>query len=181
MVAFKAINAFCTIPITEANFGIIDAKGEAAYYEVNNYSYRRFDVANEPEGYMVVTNFTRSGRPAERKGEDRFAKAVEILKGMDISTAGHKELLNGISRSGKPIMRDISASSIVFEGVLPGEDPSKTVAWTVLGCPTTSVYIPLKVFGSDHIPSFMKDFRVAPSDFFEAVKASSNHFFLFCC
>ena len=27
----------------EANFGIIDAKGEAAYYEVNNHSYRRFD------------------------------------------------------------------------------------------------------------------------------------------
>ncbi len=143
----------------EANFGIIDAKGEAAYYEVNNYSYRRYDVANEPEGYMVVTNFTRSGRPAERKGEDRFAKAVDILKGMDISTAGHKELINSISRSGKPIMRDISASSIVFEGVLPGDDPSETVAWTVLGCPTTSVYIPLKVFGSDHIPSFMKDYR----------------------
>ena len=143
----------------EANFGIIDAKGEAAYYEVNNYSYRRFDVSDEPEGYMVVTNFTRSGRPSERKGEDRFAKAVDILKGMDISTAGHKELINGISRSGKPIMRDISASAIVFEGVLPGEDPSKTLAWTVLGCPTTSVYIPLKVFSSDHIPSFMKDYK----------------------
>ena len=141
----------------EANFGIIDAKGGAAYYEVNNYSYRRYNVSEEPEGYMIVTNYTRSGRPADRKGEDRFAKAVDILKGIEISTAGHKELINSISRSGKPIMRDISASAIVFEGVLPGEDPIQTVAWTVLGCPTTCVYIPLKVFESDHIPTFMKE------------------------
>ena len=74
----------------EANFGIIDAKGGAAYYEVNNYSYRRYNVSEEPEGYMIVTNYTRSGRPADRKGEDRFAKAVDILKGIEISTAGHK-------------------------------------------------------------------------------------------
>ena len=143
----------------EANFGIIDAFGEAAYYEVNNHSYRRYDVADEPGGYMVVTNFTRSGRPEDRKGVDRFEKASEIMKGIDVSTAGHYEIINLISRSGKPIMRDISSSSMVFEGVLPGEDPLQTVAWTVLGCPTTSVCIPLKVFGSDHIPSFMKEYK----------------------
>lgn len=143
----------------EANFGIIDAKGEAAYYEVNNHSYRRFDVEDQPGGYMVVTNFTRSGRPEDRKGVDRFEKAVEIMKGLDVSTVGHKELFNNISRSGKPIIRDISASAIVFEGVLPNEDPLLTVAWTILGCPSTSVYIPLKVFDSDHIPSFMKEYK----------------------
>lgn len=143
----------------EANFGIIDAKGEAAYYEVNNHSYRRFDVEDQPGGYMVVTNFTRSGRPEDRKGVDRFEKAVEIMKGLDVSTVGHKELFNNISRSGKPIIREISASAIVFEGVLPNEDPLLTVAWTILGCPSTSVYIPLKVFDSDHIPSFMKEYK----------------------
>ena len=100
---------------------------------------------------MLVTNFTRSGRPADRKGVDRFEAAAGILKGIDISTAGHYELLNGISRSGKPILRDISSSSIVFEGVVPGEDPLLTVAWTILGCPSTSIYIPLKVFGSDQV------------------------------
>ncbi len=143
----------------EANFGIIDAKGEAAYYEVNNHSYRRYDVDNEPGGYMVVTNFTRSGRPEDRKGVDRFEKAVGIMKGLDISTTGHKELINSISRSGRPIIREISSSAIVFEGIAPEEEPSQTVAWTVLGCPATSVYIPLKVFGSDHIPSFMKEYK----------------------
>ena len=143
----------------EANFGVIDAKGGAAYYEVNNHSYKKYLVSEEPEGYMVVTNFTRSGRPAERKGVDRFEKASLIFKGMDMSTAGHKEIINGISRSGKPILRDISSSAIVFEGVFPGEDPLLTVAWTVLGCPSSSVYVPLKVFGSDHIPSFMREYK----------------------
>ena len=143
----------------QANFGIIDAKGEAAYYEINNHSYRRFDVSEEPGGYMVVTNFTRSGRPEDRKGVDRFEKASGIMAGMDVSTAGHYELFNSISRSGKPILRDITSSSIVFEGVLPDEDPLLTVAWTILGCPSTSVYIPLKLYGSDHIPSFMKEYK----------------------
>ena len=143
----------------EANFGIIDAKGGAAYFEVNNHSYKKYEVAEEPGGYMVVTNFTRSGRPADRKGEDRLKRAYEILEGLDVSTIGHKEIFNYISRSGKPIMRDITSSSIVFEGVVPGEDPMLTVAWTILGCPTTSVYIPIKVFSSDHIPSFMKEYR----------------------
>ena len=143
----------------EANFGIIDAKGGAAYYEVNNHSYKKYNVSEEPEGYMVVTNFTRSGRPADRKGVDRFEKAVGLMKDVDISTAGHYELFNVISRSGKPILRDITSSAMVFEGVVPGEDPGLTVAWTILGCPSTCIYIPLKVFGSDHIPAFMKEYK----------------------
>lgn len=28
--------------------------------------------------------------------------------------------------------------------------------WTLLGSPTSTVYVPLKVFGSDHIPEYMK-------------------------
>lgn len=28
--------------------------------------------------------------------------------------------------------------------------------WTLLGSPTSTVYVPLKVFGSDHIPDYMK-------------------------
>lgn len=31
--------------------------------------------------------------------------------------------------------------------------------WTLLGSPTSTVYVPLKVFGSDHIPDYMKKSR----------------------
>lgn len=140
----------------EANFGIIDALGEAAYYEVDNHSWKRFDVADQPEGYMVVTNFTRSGRKEDRKGVDRFQKASRIMDSADVSVIDHHFLFNEISRSGKPIMRDITSSSVVFEGVPQGEDPSKTVMWTLLGSPTSTVYVPLKVFGCGHIPYYMK-------------------------
>ena len=140
----------------EANFGIIDALGEAAYYEVDNHSWKRFDVADQPGGYMVVTNFTRSGRKEDRKGVDRFQKASRIMDSAAVSVIDHRFLFNEISRSGKPIMRDITSSSVVFEGVPQGEDPSKTVMWTLLGSPTSTVYVPLKVFGCDHIPYYMK-------------------------
>ncbi len=140
----------------EANFGIIDASGEAAYYEVNNHSWKRYDVDDQPGGYMVVTNFTRSGRKEDRKGVDRFEKASEIFSSMDISTAGHKEIFNEISRSGDPILRSITSASIVFEGVTPQEDPLLTVMWTILGSPCNSIYVPLQMSAQDNIPSYMK-------------------------
>ncbi len=146
----------------EANFGIIDALGEAAYYEVDNHSWKKYIVADQPGGYMVVTNFTRSGRKEDRKGVDRFEKASWIMASAEISTVDHKFLFNEISRTGKPIMRDITSAAVVFEGVAPGEIPDRTVMWTLLGNPTTSVYVPLKVFGNDHIPYFMK--KTAGSD-----------------
>ncbi len=140
----------------EANFGIIDAFGEAAYYEVNNHSWKKYVVADQPGGYMVVTNFTRSGRKEDRKGVDRFEKASSIMASADISTVDHNFLFNGVSRTGKPIMRDITSAAVVFEGVAKGENPDGTVMWTLLGNPTTSVYVPLKVFRSDYIPCYMK-------------------------
>ena len=143
----------------EANFGIIDALGEAAYYEVNNHSWKKYVVADQPGGYMVVTNFTRSGRVEDRKGVDRFEKASAIMSSADVSTIDHRFLFNSVSRSGKPIMRDITSASVVFEGVAPGEPAGNTVMWTLLGSPTNTVYVPLKVFESDHIPWFMKKSR----------------------
>ena len=140
----------------EANFGIIDSLGEAAYYEVNNHSWKKYIVAEQPGGYMVVTNFTRSGRKEDRKGVDRFEKASAIMASADVATIAHRFLFNEISRTGKPIMRDITSASVVFEGVSSGVDPCNTVMWTLLGSPTSTVYVPLKVFGSDHIPYYMK-------------------------
>jgi len=140
----------------EANFGIIDALGGAAYYELNNHSWKKYIVADQPGGYMVVTNFTRSGRKEDRKGVDRFEKTSAIMASADVAAIDHRFLFNEISRTGKPIMRDITSASVVFEGVSPGKDPSKAVMWTLLGSPTNTVYVPLKVFGSDHIPYYMK-------------------------
>lgn len=102
----------------EANFGVIDAEGGAAWYEVNNHRWVKFDVNEEPSGYRVVTNFTCSGRKEDRKGVDRYEKAVQILAETKVPVAAwdHDFLINEISLSGKPILRDITASAIIFEG-----------------------------------------------------------------
>ena len=49
----------------EANFGVIDAQGGAAYYEINNFKYVKFD-ANDPRvapfGYLIRTNYSHTGK-----------------------------------------------------------------------------------------------------------------------
>lgn len=49
----------------EANFGVIDAEGGAAYYEFNHNGYVKFD-ANDPKvapfGYIIRTNYSYTGK-----------------------------------------------------------------------------------------------------------------------
>jgi hypothetical protein len=59
----------------EANFGVIDAFGGAAYYETDPYGFVKFD-ANDPsvapEGYLIRTNFSMSGTPQAGYGYIRY-------------------------------------------------------------------------------------------------------------
>ena len=110
---------------------------------------------------MVVTNFTRTGRVQDRKGVDRFEKASEIMKGLSPSDYNHRGLINSISRSGKPILRNITSASIVIEGVADGGNPLHTVMWTCLGYPTCVPYIPVMVLDKDRVPSYMKKSKVS--------------------
>ncbi|MDO4949479.1 MAG: hypothetical protein Q4E55_04840 [Bacteroidales bacterium] len=69
--------------LVETNFGVIDAKGGAAYYEVNNHSWKKYDVNDPsvaPEGYRVVTNYSESGRPDDARGVERYLTASAIMK-----------------------------------------------------------------------------------------------------
>lgn len=120
----------------EANFGVIDARGGAVYYEVDNRRVRaRYDVNEEPSGYRVVTNFTWSGREEDRKGVDRYEKACSLLAEtcIPIQEWDHDFLINKISRSGAPILRRITTASVVFEG---------DTMWVSLGQPDKNPYHP---------------------------------------
>lgn len=122
----------------EANFGVIDEKGGAAYYEVNNHSWTKLDVNREPLGYRVVTNFTMTGRVEDRKGVDRYIKAHKILAStyVPMEEWDHNFFIKNISCSGKPILRDITSCAIVFEG--------KTM-WAALGKPNLVPCLPYKL------------------------------------
>lgn len=122
----------------EANFGVIDNKGGAAYYEVNNHSWVKFDVNREPLGYRVVTNFTTTGRVEDRKGVDRYIKAHKILAStyVPMEEWDHTFFIKNISCSGKPILRDITSCAIVFEG---------NTMWASLGKPDKVPCLPYKL------------------------------------
>ena len=143
----------------EANFGVIDAEGGAAYYETNNHKWVKFDVNAMPSGYRVVTNFTETGREQDRKGVDRYQIACAVFAALsqdELSRVDHLFLFNKICRSGKPILRDYSSSSVVFEGVPAGGNPLQTVMWSLVGWADTAVYVPLMVMDSDHMPFYVK-------------------------
>lgn len=69
--------------LVPANFGLIDYVGGAAYYEVAYDKWTKFDV-NDPEvapdGYMVYTNFSKTGDTRNRRGYVRFLTADNILQ-----------------------------------------------------------------------------------------------------
>ena len=170
----------------EANFGVIDAEGGAAYYEVNNDSWIKVDVNDPkiaPQGYMVYTNHSNTGRLNEGMGYVRYTNADKIVKeqiarngnitaqwimqnlsrtfyhsvlGIDLNK--DKELVdkcNGWFMDQDFIPRKSSTCSIVVEGVKKGENPQNTVMWTILGYPPVGVAVPLMVANGDKVPAFM--------------------------
>lgn len=169
----------------EANFGVIDAQGGAAYYEVNNHRWIKYDVNDPsvaPQGWRVVTNFCEAGRPEDRKGVDRWEKATGIMmqayEAQLLPLIDHSFLFSKVSRSGAPILRDITTASIVFEGVEPGDDPAHTVMWTISGRPDKSPAVPLLVGRDDVLPSFMTSHCISSGVFVEetlAVEFSEIH------
>jgi hypothetical protein len=123
----------------EANFGIIDAKGGAAYYEVNNHSWIKYDVNDPtvaPNGFRTVTNFCESGRKSEIKGYERYMTANGIMRSFSEKSSGglmkicHTDIFDAISRSysnailGVDYARDYDSmiSSGFFNGITVDQD-----------------------------------------------------------
>ena len=102
---FELLLDACTRPMgVETNFGVIDAYGGAAYYEVNNDSWVKYDVNESAQGYRVVTNFSESGRAEDVQGYERYLTASDIMSELHSSkkvwnSLNHSDLFNSISRS----------------------------------------------------------------------------------
>jgi hypothetical protein len=66
----------------EANFGVIDAAGGAAYYETDPYAFTKFDVNDPtvaPDGYLLRTNFSMSGAPEKGQGYIRYQSTANLF------------------------------------------------------------------------------------------------------
>jgi hypothetical protein len=167
---------------SDANFGVIDAYGGAAYYETGNYKYIKFDVNDStiaPNGYLVRTNHSYSGILDEGFGFCRYQTASSVMK----SASENKQfspqyLFENISRNlthsftntnlweNIPednsvqdlhffidyIPRQFSASAILIVGASDEEHDDYTVMWTILGFPLISVAIPTWIYGGENLP-----------------------------
>lgn len=157
----------------EANFGVIDAEGNGAYFETNNHSFKRFDVKDAPGHVLIRTNYSHSGRPNEGYGFVREANAEVLLAPyIESHTVTPEVLTEEVSRSfyhdlkkrdysetGDKwvvdqdfIPRYKSTATIVIEGMKPVSDAAsvtpQTVAdeyimWTGMGYPPCSEIIPV--------------------------------------
>lgn len=119
----------------EANFGVIDAEGGAAMYEVNNSSYVKYDVNDPsvaPDGYLVFTNFSFSGRKEDYKGYERYLTASAVFgeavrNGTDFTP---EFIFDSLSRSfrheflGVDYTRDLRMmmESGMCSGIVPDQD-----------------------------------------------------------
>lgn len=146
------------------NFGVIDAEGNGAYFETDDYNYERFDLKDAPGGILIRTNYAYSGAPDEGMGYIRH-KNVEDLLATQLSTASitPASLTEGLSRAfynsvtgfdGADsseswaidqdfIPRHSSTASIAIEGLKSGEDTSKMIMWANLGYPPCSHVVPV--------------------------------------
>lgn len=63
----------------EANFGVIDATGNGAFFETNNDRYVRFNLSDSPDGVLVRANYSHSGRQREGHGFVRELNAETLI------------------------------------------------------------------------------------------------------
>lgn len=168
----------------EANFGVIDAYGGAAYYETNNSKYYKMD-ANDPElapnGYLVYTNFSFHGRKDKGLGYIRYETARKLFSEFKKDDFTPRNILGTCSRSfynsllgydlkdekfspnqakGWFVEQDFiprkeSTSALVIQGVKPGMSPELATMWTVIGYPPVSVAMPVWVKMENELPSLL--------------------------
>jgi len=169
----------------EANFGVIDAKGGAAYFETNNFTFNKIDanyLSVAPFGYLIRTNYSFVTDKNDGYGYIRYNTANELFYEaamednlsvkfilQDVSRSLKHSLLNvdlkkniEVSESENKLIlfqdfipRNSSCATILIEGVKPNESPELATLWTVLGFQLTSVAIPTWVKSGAELPKLL--------------------------
>ncbi len=169
----------------ETNFAVMDAQGNAAYFETDHFSYTRIDVDDKrvaPHGYIVRSNYSFTGQPHQGAGYIRFETAERLFyrasgtnnlsipylienmalsvynsySGQDARNALHlRETESKFMYFQDCINRYTSSSSVFIQGVRPDEDPGLTTMWAMVGFPLSSVAIPVWITPEETLPSII--------------------------
>lgn len=166
----------------EANFGVIDAFGGAAFFETNNFTWTKIDVNDKkvaPHGYIVRTNYSFTGEANAGMGYIRFETAEKLFyRASGSNNLSVPYMLENMclslenSYSGQRVQdflhlrekeenfiyyqdcinRYTSASSVIIQGVRSGEPAEFTTMWAMLGFPLASVPVPVWLTLSGSLP-----------------------------
>lgn len=166
----------------DANFGVIDAYGGAAFYETGNYKYFKFDandIKNTSNGILVRTNHSLTADLTKGFGFCRYNTALDALNiAAEEKKLSPQYLFNNISRNlyhsltktdltlalpeqkDKPefkffidyIPRVATSSAIMIVGAKDQKHVQDAMMWTILGFPLVSVAIPTWVSAGDQLP-----------------------------
>ncbi len=88
---------------TKANFGVIDAKGGAMFFEAGNHTFTKFDANNPdiaPQGFIVRANFAMTAVDTSKSyGQVRYKRADELFeKFVAEKSLSYKVILRDIAR-----------------------------------------------------------------------------------
>ena len=139
----------------QANFGVIDSRGGASFFETDDCSFTRFDAADTPDGVIIRTNYSVSGEPDGGYGYIREQNAAYLTRD---AIAGHRldpiALVEDVSGSfyHSLLGRDCLAEGehwVVDQDFIPRASTSASVAienpgpgahmWVVLGYPPVGI------------------------------------------
>lgn len=151
-------------------FGVLDADGNGAYFEVDDDTWERFNLSDAPDGILIRTNYAYSGEENTGMGYIRHNN-VQVLLATQIATGSitPASLTEGLSRAffnsltgfdaydsseewtvdQDFIPRYTSTASIAVEGLKPGETPADMIMWANIGYPPCSHVEPVTL---NHIP-----------------------------
>jgi len=170
-----------------SNYGVIDAHGGVASFEVSLKNYKRYDAKDTDAKYVLKTNFSWIGPDATGHGYTRFDRETTLFNKAN-GNISNKFVLEGPARDlGSNLLhnpspadwktfpadtpywvqadftidRDTTASTILIRGVHAGEDPLHSTLWIILGEPLCSIAVPLWV-AAGQTPAEVREGADAP-------------------
>lgn len=182
---FKFLKRMDTPRGLATSFGVIDANGGAAYFEVDNEKITRFDANDQrfaPHGYILRTNYSFTGKKDQGYGYIRYQSAQDLFAQADATgNLNFKTIIQDFSRSfyhsllntdyetlatelsskpyfinsGDLMTRQGTSSAVVIQGVKQNQNPQLTTMWSLVGFPHTTVTIPLWVSKNGELPQWV--------------------------
>ncbi|MEN8120067.1 MAG: carcinine hydrolase/isopenicillin-N N-acyltransferase family protein [Bacteroidota bacterium] len=167
-----------------SNYGVIDANGGAAYFELGNFKIEKIDVNDPtiaPMGYVIRTNYSFEGTPDKGHGYFRYLTAEKLFYQasaennltekfilQQVSQSLYHSLLDDDLKQNPPsekntkfvpfidyIPRSGTSSATVICGVKKDENPEFTTMWAYLGFSLTSAVVPVWIKGGNKLPEIV--------------------------